>query len=536
MAKIEKIHFITYAHGAPYNKTQELLNNSINQHTQYEVVKHTYDFNRLAALDPFKYMANLPTMRHQGYRDGYYCAYKVVIPFEVYNSMGENDILYYCDSSQYFLTGIEHSIDRLAEHCFDECPFIAGSFATDVLNSSYGCCDKKEVWDVIVPEIEFEKVLHNPHVLASWFMLKKTPENTAFMNDWLHYSFLQLEGGRPLITYHHPGDQSIFNILCYKYGLKSFFHPKVGHGENKNRNRVLQVVNWTPVDRVSELFVPIASYGHMNITKVAFIIPVHPPHYQFIYDLLLKLKKYNIRIDIFLIFSSQEDYEVFAVKDGLKYFIGQNLNSAAIINSKKFYALQQLMNSAYDYFIVCDAEIDIIPENFTAANILQKIEGIFASRRLYGGEVYGFTTLEPIMQACGSAFSDWDNSLIFDKTDGFGLYTWWSDLPVYKREHLPDFFSRIVDLSGVTWKHFDHLLYQYYLIANHGFGIINITQATGVRWSLEYLYTGNLGQLEALRATGFGFGWLGKKTFSLATDYYMKQGTFLLNHLDRANC
>ena len=118
--------------------------------------------------------------------------------------------------------------------------------------------------------------------------------------------------------------------------------------------------------------------------SVAFIIPIHPPYYHYIYDLFDKLKRHEISIDIYLVFSSQEDYDTFVMKDGLKYFIGENLNSAAIITSKKFYALQRLVNSVYTYFIVCDAEIDILPENFTAANILRKIEGVFAGRRLYG--------------------------------------------------------------------------------------------------------------------------------------------------------
>ena len=536
MPAIEKIHFITYAENSPYIETQVLLNASIDRFTKYEVVKHAYNFDRLKALGSFRHVgaADLPAFYYQGRRDGYYCAYKVIIPFEVYNSMGENDILYYCDSSRYFKTGVEHQIDKLAEHCFNKCPFIAGSFATDVLNSSYGCCDKKVVWDLVAPAINYTEALAVPHVLASWFMLKKTPQNTAFMNDWLKYSFLKHEG-RPLITYHHPGDQSIFNILCHKHGLKSFFDPAIAHDENKDRNRVLEIVNRTVGTEASKLFVPIATFNR-TIREVAFIIPIYPPHYHYIYNLLTKLKQHNIVVDIYLVFSNQEDYDAFAMKDGLLYFIGENLNPVAIINSKKFYALQKLQYSASDYFIVCDAEIDIIPEHFTAANILQKVGAIFTGKRLYGGEVAGFTTLVPIIQSSATAFSAYESELIRNKTANYGLYTWWSDLPVYKREHLPHFFSRFTDLFAITWSQFDHLVYQYYLLAHHDFTIVNITPATGVRWSLEYLYTGDTAQLGALKATGFGFGWLGKKTYSLASDYYSGQGTFLLNHLDRTSC
>lgn len=51
------------------------------------------------------------------------------------------------------------------------------------------------------------------------------------------------ELSRPLITYHHPGDQSIFNILVYKYNFKVFYNELIGHNENKDRNVVLKTIN-----------------------------------------------------------------------------------------------------------------------------------------------------------------------------------------------------------------------------------------------------------------------------------------------------
>jgi hypothetical protein len=520
---MQKIHFITYAEGSPYTETQAALNETIGKFTGYEVVRHAYDLDRLKGLPLFDKIADLPTFNYHGRRDGYYCAYKVIIPAEVYESMGENDILYYCDSSRYFMTGFEHSIDRLAEYCFTVCPFIAGSFGTDVLNSSYGCCDKREVWGAVDSRINYEKVIGAPHVLASWFMMKKCSQNTQFFADWLKYSFLELEG-RPLITYHHPGDQSIFNILCHKYGFKSFFDPAIRHDENKDRNRVLEMVNRST--DLSKLFVPVSLFSK----SYAIIVPVHPPHYQYIYDLLKKLKLYKIALDLFLVFSSQDDYETFSMKDGVKPIIAENINMNATTTSKKFYALKKLMNSGYDYFIVCDAEIDIVPENFTANRILQKIEAIFEKRLLYGGEVQGNPLGEKIINACVSIFSEYEAILVRHKVAG--LYTWWSDLPVYKREHLPHFFARIGPLDRLTWNHFDHVMYQYYLLVHHDFRIVNITPITGVRWSLEHLMIWNEKMLEDLQAAGYGAGWITKKNFHTAAPAFLKCGTFLIYHMD----
>ena len=51
-------------------------------------------------------------------------------------------------------------------------------------------------------------------------------------------SFVNTElNNLPLIAYHHTVDQSLFNILVYKYGFKCFFNNKT-HDENKNHNLV----------------------------------------------------------------------------------------------------------------------------------------------------------------------------------------------------------------------------------------------------------------------------------------------------------
>lgn len=264
--------------------------------------------------------------------------------------------------------------------------------------------------------------------------------------------------------------------------------------------------------------------------RVAVVIPIHPPHYEYIYNLLTKTRKHGLHMDIFLVFSSKEHYELFTMKDDIKPIIAEDVNPRAVTTYKKFYALQRLADSAYDYFIVCDAEIDIVPENLEERNILEKIEAIFANKVLYGGDVQGNAVAEKIMESCRSAFLEYESILMRYKAGN--LYTWWSDLPVYKREHLGHFFSRIPPLELLTWENFDHLLYQYYLLVHHDFHVANITPATGVRWSLEHLMGGNPAVLTNLEKMGFGFGWITKKNFRTAPEYFVKQGAFLIYHMD----
>jgi len=179
------------------------------------------------------------------------------------------------------------------------------------------------------------------------------------------------------------------------------------------------------------------------ITDVAFVIPSYPPHYNYLYDLLDKLKKHNIIIDIFIVFSNQADYECFKLKDNIKSIVlKEPLNTSSKVTFKKFYALNQLINSNYDYFIVCDSEIDIIPENFNYINIREKIENIFKNKKIYAGDLKG-KGIKYVNTYCSSLYKGEEYNLLKEATKEFTLYSWWSDIPVYRKGDLEKFFQKI---------------------------------------------------------------------------------------------
>jgi hypothetical protein len=154
-----------------------------------------------------------------------------------------DDILYYVDSSQYYKTGFTENIDKLCD-IVNEKGFIGGSVGDDVKNNSYSCCNNIKIWDKIIPNSNNEKYLNEFHVLNSWFILKKSPINTIFVEEWVKWCvYKDNELTDPLITYHHTGDQSIFNILVRKYNFKVFYSKNIGHNQNKNKNEVLKVIN-----------------------------------------------------------------------------------------------------------------------------------------------------------------------------------------------------------------------------------------------------------------------------------------------------
>ena len=252
------------------------------------------------------------------------------------------------------------------------------------------------------------------------------------------------------------------------------------------------------------------------INSFAFVIPIHPPHYHYIYNLI---EKYEFNcIDIFLIFSNISHYEMFDHKHRIiPIIIPENIHTNNIVTYKKFYALQyHLMNTSYDSFIVCDSEISLVYENFNIPNVLQKINNFFNNKLIYGGDVQ----------------HEIDKEKILNITNNYTLYSWWSEIPYYKRDHLEDFFNKI-NYNNINWFHFDHSIYTHYLLLYHNFNIVNLTNIIGIRWSLESYYTDDINNLFILNDHKYQFSWATIRLFDRFKDFFINNGTLLLYHLDR---
>jgi hypothetical protein len=267
------------------------------------------------------------------------------------------------------------------------------------------------------------------------------------------------------------------------------------------------------------------------IDNVALIIPIHPKHYHFIYNLLNKINN----IDIILIFSNEHDYNCFNYKDKIiPILLPINTQSNSIVSYKKFYALDKLKyNKKYDYFIVLDAEIDIVIENFNKKNVINKIEKIFNNKLFYGGNSNDHGLIN-ITKTSANIICNNNSEVIklANITNNYTLYYWWSDLPVYKREHLCDFFSKF-SYNNMNWLHFDHIIYLNYLILHHDFKCINLSQLQLCNWSLESFDTDNINKILLLKKNNLGFSWIIPRFFHKNKDFFIKEGTFILYHLDR---
>jgi hypothetical protein len=246
---MSKIHYITFATGnsrvtgLPYADTQKIMVDTIQSQTNREVVIHQHSLESIQQQSWWDIIKDYPTKYPDPWgRDGLYCAYKVFIANELMETIDDGDIIYYTDSSAYFREPFEQNIDRLFDYV-DYNGHACGSAGNDFKHYTHQCCDNRDVWKAVWPGCDdhLPFLLGRPHILASWYALKKNDTNIQFVKDWAYY-FTYMLNDRPLCTYHHTVDQSIFNILLYKYDFKVFFN-NTHHDHNKNHNNVHRQLN-----------------------------------------------------------------------------------------------------------------------------------------------------------------------------------------------------------------------------------------------------------------------------------------------------
>ena len=284
-----------------------------------------------------------------------------------------------------------------------------------------------------------------------------------------------------------------------------------------------------------------------KIDNVAMLIPVHPSSYKYMYNLLKKMKENNIVIDIFLIFSSQSDYDAFEQKDRIKHIIleksisDHNQHKHFQISAKRFYAYTQMAKQPYEYIISLDSEIDIIPENFTQDKIMSKIHATLSNKRVYG-LTYGFgdivyNCMNYVFQ--GTEYYD----KVSEVTKGLTLNTWWTDLPVLKRTDITEFLSFIkYDKMHINGKDFvfstgfDTMFYDMFLILKRGFHMIDVSSITSglERDSLHTITKDTYKDIfTKLKLEKYVPGWIHNRTFHLDPAYFTSEGNFLIFHLDQ---
>jgi len=259
---MSKIHYITFATGTsrvtglPYSDTQKMLVNSIQSKTKRDVIIHTHSLESMKEQSWFYKIEHFPKIDIGGddwARDGYFCAYKVLFANDLLDKIDENDLIYYTDSSAYYREPFTENLDRFFDYV-DYNGHVCGSHGNDFSHNSFECLDKFDVWKIVWTDSEkyFPDILLHKHMLASWYCFKNTEINRKFIREWSYLITDVNINGRPIVSLHHTVDQSIFNILVYKYGFRTFFNNTI-HDHNKNHNNVHKFVNELDINNISDL-------------------------------------------------------------------------------------------------------------------------------------------------------------------------------------------------------------------------------------------------------------------------------------------
>lgn len=233
--------------------------------------------------------------------------------------------------------------------------------------------------------------------------------------------------------------------------------------------------------------------------KSCFIIPVYPPHYQYL-GFLNELPD-NIDFEIYLVLSFKNDleellklnhnpaYKVIVLEDVLDQdFIRKIIDRNVIITFKKYYALD-ILKDKYDYLATCDSEIKFINTN----NINEKFKKFCDNKKLIGSVVsYGSKNIDLAIDINRGSTIFFDHKDVDLISEGFRFYFWFSDIPIYDSTILKKYMEHINFrnhqnfVDTISWYFFDYIAYGYYCLINEGYEKID-TASNGIErnWSLE---------------------------------------------------
>jgi hypothetical protein len=280
--------------------------------------------------------------------------------------------------------------------------------------------------------------------------------------------------------------------------------------------------------KIVEYFIYYKKYGK----KITLIIPVTKNDYSYIYDILKKMElNKNCKMDIHLIFSNEGDFEEFDDKKNIKYLIlPPDVDTSNMITYKIFYALEQLKNSNYDYFICSEPTIDIVEDNFNKENIINKINEIFENKIIYFGksgekEVSTETST-------GLIIDEKDIQKISRLTNNYTNHFLYSNLEVYDRKHLNNFFEKINYKQFMNGYHKSYIIYSYYLLLYENFKFINYTPLIKFDKSLNEYKNDDINNFKKLTKIKYGFPYIHKCLFNKDRNFFVNQGTFLIHSMN----
>lgn len=249
--------------------------------------------------------------------------------------------------------------------------------------------------------------------------------------------------------------------------------------------------------------------------QISFLIPIYPPHYNYL-KFMNKLTE-NHTFTIIFVLTTIDDCVLLKnyIKNkttttfkNIRYIILEedsnvskhipNINhrDKGIINIKKLYGLYYITHikktNDFDYIIAIDSEIEFI----NLDNLYEKCKNYCDKKTVIAGDttvrnnVHSF--LDNIHINSISYIHANDIDIVNKETNNGKYYFWYSDLNIYDCKLLPNFFTYInfnnfaSFIEKMNFWTFEYIIYYYYCIAHSGYKILCMNDFNIKRqWSLE---------------------------------------------------
>jgi hypothetical protein len=212
----------------------------------------------------------------------------------------------------------------------------------------------------------------------------------------------------------------------------------------------------------------------------------------------------------------------------------------SVINLKKFLGLHWALQNGVEYAICLDSDTLAI----TGTSRIHEVARENHEQALYlGAGIGGISNrdlLGRILVESAGLFAPDEQKKIANFTDDHTLYTWFGDMPVYRREDLQAFFeymtathgSLVAFFSALRWATFDHMLYVFHRVSHGNARIFNYRKELGIAAPPEFLTPLELFKIGT--ATGYDVGWMGARAaFDHPEAFRILPNLTLLSHFDR---
>ncbi len=272
--------------------------------------------------------------------------------------------------------------------------------------------------------------------------------------------------------------------------------------------------------------------------KCAFVIPLHPKHYDYGYTILKDLQ--NTDADLYFCFTNREDKELFETKLNKEFTfryvllsdygnIQEIVKTNAIVSIKKLYCLSVLYDK-YDYISCIDSEIQFL----RTTGFYPMMKSIVENKKVCCGKLKRHLCPErKILYHSLCKLTDPTIHVHLQSlSENFTLYTWWSNLPVYDCKIAKHFlqwikFNNTVD--RFVWEIFDDMTYNFFCVLFYEYRLLKIPNCNH---SLEF---SDSSLVEYTNDNLCKLYWVNKHAYDKNKNYYQDNEFYLVYHLDRTH-